>query len=282
MRIELVGRHPFLRTVTPVHNDDSEAQLVLDARRLAFVSPLELTAIPALARTAHDIGQATTILVPADDDVTSYMQRMNVFQSLPGNAKIIGHLPHQERSDRSTVLIEVTRLTPQSDGELADRIGELAVAHLGPGPGRRVFQSAGELIDNAISHGHSDLGAFLAAQTYTGKSSRRRGLEFAVCDTGIGVLSHLKNNPLHGQTADAETALRLALRRGVSGTTDPRGNGLYDLFDVAKAGGYARLVLRSEHGLANILARGQDQRRMFRTVADPIRGTWAWFRVRHH
>ncbi|HCT80677.1 MAG TPA: hypothetical protein DGT23_29740 [Micromonosporaceae bacterium] len=281
MRIELTGRHPFLRRTTPVHHEADDAGLVLDARGLGFASPLELTAIPALAHTAQELGASTAILVPANDDVTSYMQRMNVFRLLPADTSVVGHLPDQQRRDRSAVLIEVFGLTPNTEGELAERIGDLAVAHLGPSEGRLFFQSAGELIDNAISHGCSDIGAFAAAQTYTGKTSRRRGLEFAVCDTGIGVHRHLKRNPRHGEIPNAESALDLATRKGVTGTPDRRGNGLYDLFNVANAGGYSRLVMRSGKGLANIVARDDDRRRAFTAVADPIRGTWAWLRVRH-
>ncbi|WP_432969933.1 hypothetical protein [Dactylosporangium sp. CA-233914] len=122
--------------------------------------------------------------------------------------------------------------------------------------------------------------AFAALQAYSGRTSKRRGLEFAICDTGIGIFDHLRKNPGNLDVQDDEAALRRALQRGVTGTDDKRGNGLADLFNVTGTAGYLLLVLRSGRGLASVAARQHDRRPAYATTADEIRGTWAWLRVR--
>ena len=116
----------------------------------------------------------------------------------------------------------------------------------------KVFAAMGELIDNAIDHGASGEGAFVAAQVYSGATSGRRGLEVAICDTGVGVLAHLRRNPKHADIPDSADALKQAFIPGVSGTTEDRGNGLSDLLSFLQFGGLARVHLRSGDGLATV------------------------------
>jgi hypothetical protein len=279
MRIELAGRQPLLRQ-TPVHDADRRDVLILDARKLTFASPLELTAIPALVHYGTNHGATTSIVVPDDLSVTSYLVRMDVFACLPPECEVVGDLPRQARADRSGSLIEVLPVSAGGEQVLVDRVGRLAFT-LDHGLRHPAFQGIGELIDNAISHGTSDIGAFAAAQMYTGATTGQRGLEFAICDTGIGILAHLRNRRRYRMRRSAPWALRQALRRGVTGTRDKRGNGLSDLFKITEAGGHVRLFLRSGDGLASVVARQHDRRRRYVTTPDPIPGTWAWLRVRH-
>lgn len=60
----------------------------------------------------------------------------------------------------------------------------------------------------------------------------RDGFEFVVVDDGIGVLESLRSCPDYGAIADHGTALRLALRDGVSrfGPAAKRGNGFRPIF----------------------------------------------------
>ncbi|MFD6694771.1 hypothetical protein [Micromonospora aurantiaca (nom. illeg.)] len=280
MRIEIVGRRPLLRRVTPVHRDHG-GELVLDTHGLLFASPLDLAAMAALANTAEAQGASTTIITPDNPSTSSYLERMDVLARLPKGSRVQGSVPRQRRAPRADALLEVLPVSAASEQELVDRIGLIAFTHLDPAIRGLAFQSIGELIDNAVSHGTSELGAFAAAQVYTGATTGRRGMEFAICDTGIGILEHLRSNPENRDIQDEREALERALRPGVTGTQDKRGNGLADLFNVTEAGGYARLVLRSGNGLASIVARQHDQRRHYVTAADRITGTWAWLRVRY-
>ncbi len=253
--------------------------MVLDARRLLFASPLDLTATTALAHAGADGEPGVTLLLPKDPDVTSYLQRMDVLQRLPQGTEICGSAQPEQRTDRSKALLEVSPLSPATVEELVDRLGTLTAARLGRHAAGRVFQSAGELIDNAVSHGQSPPGAFVSAQAYTGTTSRRAGFEFAVCDTGVGILDHLRGNPSYAGIPDVLSALACSIQRGVTGTNEQRGNGLADLLKITQ-GGVGRLVLRSGNGIASIALRHGQRRDAFADSSLTITGTWAWLRAR--
>jgi hypothetical protein len=142
-----------------------------------------------------------------------------------------------------------------------------------------VFWGIGELLDNACTHAASPIGAYVAAQTYTGTTSGRRGLELAVVDAGQGVLAHLRQNPQHRTVPDAATALRHAVQPGVTGTSDRRGYGFSDTLSAAGDAGIGRLVLRSGDGLGRITV-GRRRERQYLTCPQEVQGTWAWLRIR--
>ncbi|MEV7152738.1 hypothetical protein AB0O05_40290 [Streptomyces sp. NPDC093084] len=279
MLLELAGRHPLLRRDLVVRQAEP-GRLVLDARRLAFASPLDLTAAAACVHTHAGAGSSITLLLPASPDVTSYMQRMDLLEALPHGTHVEGAAPGKTRYDRSTTLHEVAHLRPDTADAIGGKIGQMAIRHLGTRDGRRVFKGVGELIDNATSHGASTCGAFIAAQAYSGKTTGYRRLEIAVCDTGIGVLSHLRRNPTHARIATSAEALRHALRPGVSGTQDKRGNGLPDLLSGPGGTAATRLVLRSGDGLLRTSRlRGNNAPTHSADTSTPVQGTWSWLRV---
>lgn len=250
--------------------------LVIDARRLSFASPLDLAGITALAH-AHDDVQ---LLLPDKPAVASYIQRMDLIERLPPGTRVAGALPLDDRTDRSSELLETSALTRRTTGAVGERIFRLAVTGLGPTAGVKAAKAVGELIDNAISHGKGRPGAFIAAQAYTGKTTGYRRLEVAVCDSGVGVLDHLRRNPEHADTADSAQALGRALKRGVSGTGEVRGHGLPDLLADAGLNGPARLVLRSGDGLLRVGRLRTNASRVQATTSSTwVQGTWTWLRV---
>src|SRR5689334_2510933 len=87
MRVELAGRLPMLRGNVRVSAAD-EGQVVLDARRLLFASPLDLAAITVLTHAGASMGPRATLLLPRDPAVTSYLQRMDVLRRLPPGTEI--------------------------------------------------------------------------------------------------------------------------------------------------------------------------------------------------
>lgn len=253
--------------------------MVLDARRLLFASPLDLAAITALAHAAAAREADVALRLPTDPAVASYLQRMDVLRRLPPGTEILGAAPPEQRTDCSKVLLELSLLSPATADELVTGLGTLTAARFEAHAARQVVQSAGELIDNAVTHGQSSLGAFVAAQAYTGATSRRPGFEFAVCDTGVGVLDHLRGNPSYADIPDVLCALACAVQPGVTGTDDRRGNGLADLLEITQVG-VGRLVLRSGDGIASIALRHGQRRDAFAESSLTIAGTWAWLRAR--
>lgn len=279
MRVELAGRQPLLRRDIRVSAAE-EGRLVLDARRLVFASPLDLAAVVALAHAAVAEGASVAFILPLDAGVASYLQRMDVIRRLPAGTEIQGSPPPERRTDCSGVLMEVSPLSPSTAQDLVTSLGRLAAAQFEGRVAGLVFRGSGELIDNAVSHGQSQCGAFVSAQAYTGVTSRRPGFEFAVCDTGIGVLAHLRGNPSYRDIPDAQSALARAIQPGVTGTSELRGYGLADLLEITHGGGVGRLVLRSGNGIASVALRRQGRREVFAVASPPITGTWAWLRVR--
>jgi hypothetical protein len=279
MRVKLAGRQPLLRRDVQVSTAE-EGRLVLDARRLVFASPLDLAGVVALAHAAAAERASVAFVLPQDVGVASYLQRMDVIRRLPAGTEIQGSLPPEQRTDCSRVLLEVAHLSPSTAQDLVNRLGRLAAAQFEGRIAGLVFRGSGELIDNAVSHGQSRCGAFVSVQAYTGMTSRRPGFEFAVCDTGIGVLAHLRGNPSYRDIPDAQSALARAIQPGVTGTGERRGYGLADLLEITHGGGVGRLVLRSGNGIASIALRRQGRREAFATASPPITGTWAWLRVR--
>jgi anti-sigma regulatory factor (Ser/Thr protein kinase) len=279
MHVRLCGRHPFLSRdfhLAP----SSEDNLTIDARRLVFAGPLELAGVVAMAHAAAADGCGTIFRTAEDPNVTGYLQRMDVIRRMPPDAVIDGRLPAERRTHLPAALLEVTPLAAGTGDDLATRLGRIASANFGSKTYAKVFAGIGELIDNAIDHGASQEGAFVAAQVYSGATSGRRGLEVAICDTGVGVLAHLRRNPAHADIPDSAEALKRAFTPGVSGTSEERGNGLGDLLSSLEFGGLARVHLRSGDGLATVtVGRRQRIERSHRT-ATSIEGTWAWLRIR--
>jgi hypothetical protein len=277
--LELAGRHPLLRRDLVIRSTEP-GRLVVDARRLTFASPLDLTAAAAAVHTHAAQGGTISLHLPVSADVASYMQRMDLLKALPADAHIEGAIPDQTRYDRSTSLLEVAHLYPDTAEAIGARVGQMAIRQLGSRDGRKVFEAVGELIDNATVHGVSTRGAFIAAQAYSGKTTGYRRIEIAVCDTGIGVLAHLRSNPDHARIITSAEALEHALRPGVSGTQDKRGNGLPDLLTKPGRAAATRLVLRSGDGLlrASRTRSGPVPPRPAGT-STPVQGTWSWLRV---
>jgi hypothetical protein len=220
------------------------------------------------------------LLAPQRSDIAAYVQRMDLYACLSDTVKIRGSLPPEERRDQSHVLLELRHVvTPAEAEQVTTWFANIAQERFGAGA-IASFHALGELLDNATTHGESGVGAFAAAQLYTGKTSHRPGLELAVCDAGIGVLEHLRRNPKHHRLRTSSAALRLALRPGVSGTADRRGYGLHDVLDRIGRLGMSGLILASGDAALHRRTAGPDALTHETALTSPIEGTWAWLRVR--
>ncbi|MEU3298067.1 hypothetical protein ABZ722_37905 [Streptomyces longwoodensis] len=278
MLLELPGRHPLLRGALRLH-EPSQPGLVVDARRLEFASPLDLAAVTALAHTHATGGNEIALLLPERRGVASYLRRMDLLKHLPQGSRIVGSLPEEERNDHSARLMEVTRLTAAAVRDVNQRIGLVATNHLGKRFGRQAFTGLGELIDNAVSHGTSELGAFITAQAYSGRTTGRRRLEVSICDTGVGVLDHLRRNPEHSGVTDSIHALERALRPRVSGTDEDRGYGLPDVLAGVSKTAITSLILRSGDGTVTASHYREHTLTTYKRASERVTGTWAWLRV---
>ena len=280
MRLLLGGQHPLLRARLRITEPD-DAGFVADARRLHFAGPLELCAIVSLAHSAASRGEPVELILPNDPDTASYLQRMDVLRHIQQWGTVTGHAGDDIREDRSGVLLETSAVADAVEAEaITERVVPLARQHANARVTQAVFMGIGELLDNACTHAKSPTPVYVAAQTYTGETSNRRGLELAVVDSGVGILEHLRRNPRYARFRYAQTAIAHAIQPGVTGTRDRRGYGFSDVLDVVESAGLGRLVLRSGDGIGRITVRPSGRRRLFGTCPVPITGTWAWLRVR--
>ena len=123
---------------------------------------------------------------------------MDVIRLMPSRTRVVGRVPPDARTDRRGRLLEVTPLNTSNVDGVAEKVGRLVTAFYADysvTAGRVVYRACGELLANAAEHGTSSTGAFIAAQTYTGTTTEGPRLEMAICDTGVGVLKHLRRNP---------------------------------------------------------------------------------------
>jgi hypothetical protein len=277
MELVLVGSRPlteaaFLAGVGPDH-------LVIDATKLTFACPLDLAGIVATAHWAASASIRVTLRLPSDRDVAAYLQRMDVLRQMPPRTQIPGRVPPDARADRRDRLLEVTALNEKNVDDLSERLGPLVTAFYEgrPGAGAAVFRACSELMSNATEHGHSEPGAFVAVQTYTGRRTDVPRLEFAVCDTGVGILSHLRRNPQHAHLSRDEQAIARAMEAGVSGVgSGLRGNGLSDAIGDTRHYGRVDLQIRSGKGEVRVTGTTASQTSLLGTRPDETSGTWAW------
>jgi hypothetical protein len=247
--------------------------VVFDAGEMSFASPLDLAGITAWAARLRNEGVGVWFVLPDDGDVCRYLVRMDLIEHLDQvGATVSGPAPSVRRADRTDVLLEVRRVCGPADAErFVVDVYQLARRHTSDSSAAAGAKMLGELLDNAITHAASPVGVYAAAQVH----HRGGDLELAVADAGIGIRSHLARNPRFRDLTAAE-ALGAALRPGVTGTSERRGNGLPDLLSTASGFG-GQLLLRSDDGYAQVMASSSD--RKF-AAAGQVPGTWAWVHVR--
>jgi hypothetical protein len=195
MELFLRGDKPLASGAALLNLLPDRDTLVVDARDVSFACPLDLAGLLAIAHWASAGGMFVTLHLPREQNVVSYFQRMDVLRRMPSPRRILGRVPSDERADQRHRLLEVSPLGEDTGDDLAETVGRLITGFYPDKSGRAVARACNELLANAVEHGTSSKGGFIAAQTYTGDTTGDRRLELAVCDNGIGVLKHLQLNP---------------------------------------------------------------------------------------
>lgn len=144
-----------------------------------------------------------------------------------------------------------------------------------------MHMAIGELGDNALLHGKSEFGAYIAADRLLAPS---RMLRLAVVDLGIGIPEHIRSR--YPEWQDDAAAIARAIERGVSGTGDPyRGNGFSEVFkealdtDLVRARSAADIEIRSSKGMVGVTIVGGTKKVRHSSVRDPRRGTWITYTI---
>lgn len=279
VELVLVGSKPLSEAA--FFSGEGPDTLVIDATKLIFTCPLDLAGIVAMAHWAASDAMRVTLRLPDDRGAAAYLHRMDVLRLMPPRTQIHGRVPPDARADHRGSLLEVTALNEKNVNDLSERLGPLVTSFYkgrSRTAGAAVFRACSELMSNATEHGWSDHGAFVAAQLYSGTTSESSRLEFAVCDTGIGIMNHLRRNAEHAHFTRDELAIAKALKPGVSGIgADGRGNGLSDAVEHSRRYGTVNLQIRSGKGEVRVSGTQQSA-----TISQPLSrqdqtaGTWAW------
>lgn len=277
MELVLVGDKP-LTVAAVLTYETGHDTLLIDASGVGFVCPLDLAGVLAIAHWASAAAMPVTFRLPREPGAASYFQRMDVLRRMPPRTRIVGRIPLEKRGDLRHRLLEASPLTETTVDDVAERVGNLVTAYYPGVAGPVMSRACNELLANAVEHGVSREGAFVAAQTYTGATTGLPRLELAVCDNGIGVLNHLRQNPAHQHLSTDRQALAKALRNGVSGVDDDRGNGLADLIDDGQKHGTIRFHIRSGRGEIAVCATAARPHPTVEQIPRPDQtlGTWAW------
>lgn len=271
--IALQGYAPILTSSPDVRPVTGEA--VIDASKLEFASPLDLVGIASLiASSARDA--SVRLIPPTDPNVANYLLRMDLPSGFDGRVRVDPSFAPETPRDDTPALIEVTSVQDLSAVDvISSRVFRRLERVLPTNTCYQVLQIIGELLENAATHGSSPNGTFLAAQYYTGTSSGMPpGFWIAVADAGIGIRTHLANNPAYKGLTDLD-AIRVASQPRVSGTTDTtRGWGLTSVREAAGHAAPGRVVIRSgrAEGWFFVGPAGNTARYRLRTPA--ISGTW--------
>ncbi|HEY0167138.1 MAG TPA: hypothetical protein VGB75_08860 [Jatrophihabitans sp.] len=281
MELVLVGDRPLAEAA--FLSGSGTDNLVIDAAKLSFACPLDLAGIVATAHWAAGGAIRVTLKLPSDPAATAYLQRMDVLRQMPARTQIVGRVPPDARTDHHGSLMEVTALNERNVDDLSERLGPLVTGFYKDGSkaGAAVFRACSELMSNATEHGLSERGAFMAVQLHTGRTTGSPRLEFAVCDTGIGVMNHLRQNPRHAHLTRDEVAIAKAIRAGVSGVkSELRGNGLSDAISDTSRYGRVDFQIRSGKGEVRVAGGPESRRTSSSGRPDQTSGTWAW--LTHH
>jgi hypothetical protein len=249
--------------------------LRLDLSNLQFVDPLFLVRLRAFLDWHSGRGHEIIVEPPRSAHVRNYLSRMGVGDDLPAGCSFdVGRVAAQPHPD---VLISLTRLRHRHDAvSLDEDVADLLDGQFSGSLARCVdafTMTVGEMCDNALSHGKSEHGVYVAAQRY--KSTR---CVLAIGD--LGIPTHLRRQ--HPDLADDGDAIAEATKQEVTGVAGEeahhRGNGYYHVVDEMQATKIPRGLLRVWSGLGRFslaMTEGrQTMRRGWSTDEDVTCGTW--------
>jgi anti-sigma regulatory factor (Ser/Thr protein kinase) len=218
-----------LDQVAPLPRDQ---KVLIDARHARWASPYALTTLLTLGQAR---AERASFAGPEADDTASYWARTGFYKYAEQIFDLHGHVPRSRNGSESSVLLEITPVAKSEDvHDVVERIQQKAQAilvnelHLDPQATMRFAMTLSEACQNIVEH--AQRGGWVAVQTYTWRQRlRRRVVQIAVCDAGIGFRTSLEN--AHGRRItdrwDDGMALEDAVIRGVSRFRDPgRGQGL--------------------------------------------------------
>ncbi len=233
---ETLDENGFEQLVTGLNRatERGSERLLLDARRVSWVSPYGLIGLLAVGHVARDrTGRAPMIEPPEDADVRSYLERMEFWPNAEPifEVQAVPTRPH----GTSDALLEITPIRSHEDvHHVVEHVRGRAATILErrlhyPKPSVIHFSvMLSEVCQNILEHAEST--GWVCAQTYHWKKRLGRDvLVLAVMDVGVGFRGSLgaEHAQRYGDRWSSATALEAAFLQGESRFRDPgRGQGL--------------------------------------------------------
>lgn len=254
----------FLRHFDPA--DPSRLEVAFHDRWVS-VHPMVLAMVACVGATARADGIPVTVDVPNIRSLP-YLVRMKLFEHL-GAEKQVGKVIEHEASGR---FIPITQVT--SNAQLQQFIVDMVpLLHCEPQEAEPIKYVISEMVRNVLEHSGSKVGAFVCAQ-YFKKTNR---LTIGIADAGRGVLEAMS---VFHSPADAQQALRLAMRPGVTGTSPRYGGTEYNagagLFFTKSIAAASRNFFVFESGGAMFKLRRTPENRDVVLNSDPQRDIATW------
>lgn len=201
----------FLRHFAP---QDQSVLKVTFHDRWVSVHPMVLAMVACAAASAREAGAAVDVEVPAIRSLP-YLVRMGLFEHLGADPGLT--VTEHESAGR---FIPITQIT--SNDELQQFIVDMIpLLHCEPEESEPSKYVISEMVRNSLEHSASKVGAFVCAQYF--KNSNR--LAIGIADSGRGIFESMST--FH-KPRSHEEAVRLALRPGVTGTTNKYGGTEYN------------------------------------------------------
>lgn len=273
VQIVLSGQAPLLDEVPAVRGLDT-----LDLRELTWATPFDAAVTACLYRLAESRGRKVRVLLPRDKRVRRYLVDLGV------NEHVRGRWGPAGGSQIHPPLVPLTRLDgPEEWDDLLPGLWPHVRHELGDSRvADSLFDILGELVDNATTHGESEVGTFLCAQQYTGMTSGLEpGIWIGVADAGVGIPDHLRRRRRYVDIDEDEDLIRLARQPWVTGTSDRRGWGLVEVFREAAAVGLSQVIIRSGRGEGRFrLTEGRPPWARYDRLERRVAGTWVHLQLR--
>jgi hypothetical protein len=236
---------------------------------VSFIEPTMALRLAAAAQR-HAAADEPLLIDPLPaPKACSYLERIGLgglmeSEIRPGGADVLIPVTHIAHTDELNPLGEKLELSLHK--HLPQRFHRL---------GSQLKRAYSELGDNACTHGESEHGTFLLLQRYG-----RDQVLLAVGDLGIGIPRHISTAIPGLGGKDDGRRIAEALRQGMSGGGDERGDGLARIVAAIRRAEFAESELRIWSGAGRVRVRKATHGTNDWLVGSRTQGTWAEFVLR--
>ena len=249
----------------------------MDLSNLDWVTPLDVVGIAAIWVRLSLAGDPPDVILPKKVDVRSYLVDVGLDRVIPGHWGTGGGCTGEE----PWLKLSQFKSSNEWDDRLRTLWPEAAIALGDPKLTTATIEIMSELIDNATTHGNSDVGTFVCAQKYSGTTSQLpAGVWIGIADAGVGIPAHLRRNAKYRDIQDDRKLIQLARKPWVTGTNERRGWGLVETFENATDVGPSHLLMRSGRGEGKFRLRsGLPVWAKYSEVKPALTGTWIHLQI---